>query len=68
MLHRLGVLLLSQRIDRSQLLPAAGQALQAGLEGLSILLGELSLGRSGLEFEPGGHLAQLVLELGPPVT
>ena len=58
-LERLLVLVLRERVDRADLLAAALQPLDAGLELRALGLGERLGGRLGLEAEPLGEAAEL---------
>ncbi len=51
-LYRLGVFLLGQRVDGSELLAPTGEALQPSVEALALLGGELSGRGLGFELEP----------------
>ena len=62
--QRLGVLLLGQRVDRPELLAAAGEPLQARPRAPRAPQRQRLGGRLRRELEPGGELAQLGLGLG----
>jgi hypothetical protein len=61
---RLGVLLLGQGVDRAELLAAARNSLQTGIERLALLGGQLPVRRLGRQLEPLGDPPQLDLGVG----
>src|SRR5439155_25880310 len=64
----LGVLLLRERVDRTELLAAPAQALDARAQLLGGLLVERLGRRGGLEPQPLGELGQVVVGLGGGVA
>ncbi len=65
--QRLLVFGLGERVDRSELLAAAGQPLQATMERCTLLLAELGVRRPGVELEAAGQLLELTTTLLKPV-
>ena len=68
MLDRLGVLLLRERVHRPELLAAAGEPIEPGLEAFALLVVERLGCRRSLELELRGEATELLLGLGGAIT
>ena len=66
--HGLVVLALGQRVDGTELLAAALEALDAGTQGLALVVGQLLIRRLGSEPELRGELVELALGVGGGVA